>query len=289
MTRFIFCTVIFILTNISSNAQPKYTPKHFVAVLDTSEFKITMNKKTGGKGCTYIQTAISIFDVDDDDTTAVRFDQEAVLKIEGTMVNGKRNGIFSTYLMDSADHKKLYKIYDQSYKNDSLDGQWRVYNLKGTLVHSENSVNGKKIGVERDYWIDGTTIINETEYFEDTAKKIERTYYPNGHLKSEFSFINNIPNGICKKYYDTGVLQDQVNFTNGKFNGIRTYYYPNGKEWIVTEYKNDKAWTILANYNSKGNKRDGGTLKNGNGTLLLYDDDTTVREVITYKNGDVQK
>ena len=288
MTRFIFCTVIFVIAYTGSHAQPNYTPKHFVTVLDTSEFKITMNKKSGGMGCTYIKTSLSIFDVDDDDTTAVRFDKEVVIKIEGPTVNGKRNGIFSTYLIDSADHKKLYKVYEQFYKNDSLNGLWRVYNLKGTLIHSETLVNEKKIGIERDYWIDGTTIINETEYFEDTTKKIERTYYQNGHLKSEIILVNNIINGICKKYYETGVLQDEVNFTDGKFNGKRTYYYPNGKEWIVTEYKNDKAWTILTNYDSKGNKRDGGTLKNGSGTLILYNDDTTVREIVTYKNGERQ-
>ena len=35
----------------------------------------------------------------------------------------------------------------------------------------------------------------------------------------------------------------------------------------------------------KGNKRDAGTLKNGNGTVILYDEDGTVMEIMTYKNG----
>jgi hypothetical protein len=48
-------------------------------------------------------------------------------------------------------------------------------------------------------------------------------------------------------------------------------------------------WTVVANYDSKGNKRDPGTLKEGNGTIILYDDDATIREVVIFKNGVLQK
>jgi antitoxin component YwqK of YwqJK toxin-antitoxin module len=61
------------------------------------------------------------------------------------------------------------------------------------------------------------------------------------------------------------------------------------KPWIEEIFKNGLKWTVVANYDSKGNKRDPGTLKEGNGTLILYDDDVTVREVSMYKNGVLQK
>jgi len=289
MKKNIFSSLIFFLACLIANAQqPKYTPKHFVTILDTNEFKITMPKEQG-EGHTFVKTRPPLFDVDDDNTTAITFDQEVVVMIEGTILNGKKNGIFTTYLIDSFDHKKLYKIWEQSYKNDSLNGVWKTYNLKGNLVHIENNVNNKLIGIARDYWIDGKIIMGETEYFADTAKRIERKYYNNGNLKSDIRFIHDLANGTGKKYYENGVLKDQVIFKDGKLNGIRTYYYPNGKEWIIEEYKNDKDWTLIANFDSKGNKRNGGTLKNGTGTLIFYDDDTTVREVRTFKNGEIQK
>jgi antitoxin component YwqK of YwqJK toxin-antitoxin module len=272
----------------STGQQPKYTSKHFVAILDTNEFKITMPKKAG-TGHTFVKIHPPVFDVDDDNTTSILFSQDLVVKIEGTISNGKRNGIFTSYIIDSLDHKKLYKIWEQDYKNDELNGEWRTYNLKGTLVHLENFRNSKQIGIERDYWIDGKTIMEEKEYFEDTTKTINRQYYANGNLKSEIVLIHNVPNGISKKFYENGILEDEVSLKDGKFEGVRTYYYPDGKKWIVEEYKQDMNWTIIANYDSKENKRNGGTLKNGNGTLIFYDDDITIRETLLFKDGKLQK
>ena len=52
------------------------------------------------------------------------------------------------------------------------------------------------------------------------------------------------------------------------------------------EVKNGKPWNAIANYTAGGQKRDPGTLKNGNGTILLYDDDGSVRETLRYIGGD---
>jgi len=288
MNRIVSVLAFIFICTISNAQQPKYTPKHFVAILDTNEFKITMPRKQG-TGYTFLKIHPPVFDVDDANTTSVLFSQDIVVKIEGTISSGKRNGIFTTYIIDSADHKKLYKIWEQTYKDDELNGEWRVYNLKGTLVHLENYINSRQIGIERDYWIDGKTILEEKEYFADTAKRIDRQYHVNGHLKSEIILIHNIVNGICRKFYENGALEDEAFFKDGKFDGIRTYYYPDGKKWIVEEYKNDMHWTIIANYDSKGNKRNGGTLTNGNGSLILYDDDRTIRETLLFKDGILQK
>jgi antitoxin component YwqK of YwqJK toxin-antitoxin module len=42
----------------------------------------------------------------------------------------------------------------------------------------------------------------------------------------------------------------------------------------------------VANYTEDGQKRDAGTLRNGNGTIIFYDEDGTVREVREYVNGE---
>jgi antitoxin component YwqK of YwqJK toxin-antitoxin module len=276
------------LYKTSCAQQPRYTKKHFVVNLDTNEFKITM-PKTEGTGYTFLKISPPLMDVDDLNSTAVKFSQEVVVKIVGKIQKGKRNGIFETFLIDSFNHNKLYKIWDQEYRNDKLNGQWKIYNLAGTLIHYETYADDKKTGFERSYWIDGKTIMTETEFFTDTTKTIKREYFPSGKIRSEISLLNGIPDGPSKKYYENGNTEDEVVFSNGMLNGVRIYYYPDGKKWIEEEYKNDKHWTLIANYNSKGDKRNGGTLKNGNGTLIFYEDDYTIRETVLFVNGVVKK
>ena len=73
------------------------------------------------------------------------------------------------------------------------------------------------------------------------------------------------------------------------FNGQRKYYYPSGKLWVESVVKDGRPWTVIANYTSEGKKRDPGTLREGNGTMIFYNDDGTVRETTKYKNGEEER
>jgi antitoxin component YwqK of YwqJK toxin-antitoxin module len=131
--------------------------------------------------------------------------------------------------------------------------------------------------------------MSEEEYLNGTKKFITRDFFKNGKVSREIMMVNGLPNGEVKEYYETGILKDKFSVKDGMRDGLRTYYYPDGKPWIETIYKENKSWTVVANYDSKGNKRNAGTLKNGDGTMILYDDDTTIRQTVIFKNGIEQR
>jgi antitoxin component YwqK of YwqJK toxin-antitoxin module len=268
--------------------RPAYTPKHFVAQSDTIDFRPSRAVKNGVSK-TYIETSISFYDVDDNNTTAIKGNLPVLLYIESEMKNNKKNGVCRQYVIDSLDHKKLYLIAEQTYANDKLNGPWKIYNLKGTMVSLQSFKDDSLSGISRMYWIDGKKIMSEADYFNGTKKFITRDFFKNGKVARETMIVNMVPNGEVKEYYESGVLKDKYSVKNGMRDGLRTYYYPDGKPWIQTIYKEDKTWTIVANYDSKGNKRNAGTLTEGNGTMILYDDDTIIRQIITLKNGIEQK
>ena len=269
-----------------SPQQPRYTQKHFASVLDTTVFKRTPRVPNGFVR-SYIVTQPEIWDVDDDNTTHVMGGgTPTVLCIEGAYKDGKRNGVFTFYVIDSADHSKRYKLWEQQYVADQLNGTWKIYNLKGTLVNLKNFTNDSLNGISRNYWIDGRSIMEEREYFGGQRRFIQRHYYRHDNIiESEQTFVDDVPNGVAKRYYQNGSIEEEANFKNGALHGVRKYYHPNGKIWIATEWKEGKPWTVLANYDSKGAKRNAGTLKNGNGTLIFYEPDGSIRETITYKDG----
>jgi antitoxin component YwqK of YwqJK toxin-antitoxin module len=268
--------------------QPRYTFKKFVALVDTIEFKRITPVKDGFQR-TYILTDATILDLDDDSTTYIKGNTHALLCFEGNVKNSKREGILSVYLIDSLDHSKRYRIWEQTYSNDKLNGEWKTYTLRGTLSSFATFKDDSLNGISRSFWIDGKSIMEETEYFNGRNKYILREYYQNGKLESEIPHANGEPDGAGKKYYNTGVLKESVELRNGKFDGVRKYYYPNGQLWIEQTYKEGKSWDVLGNYTENGQSRDAGTLRNGNGTIIFYNEDGTVRETITYVNGDPVK
>ncbi|MEQ9290269.1 MAG: hypothetical protein RIG77_25280 [Cyclobacteriaceae bacterium] len=73
------------------------------------------------------------------------------------------------------------------------------------------------------------------------------------------------------------------------FDGVYTYKYNDGKLWSIREYKNGKPWTVISNLNRRGESQEMGTLKNGDGSLYIYDEFGNLEVIQHYKNGHVDK
>lgn len=267
---------------------PLYTPKHFVVADDSVEF-VRAGLEKDGFGRTYITAPISIWDVDDYNTTHITVSLQALICIEGGFKNGKPSGMLTSYIIDSADHSKRYKIWEQTYMNGKLNGEWKYYNLAGKNVKTDNFLNDSLHGKSVNYWIDGRTIMEEAEFFNGRGKMINKKFTSNGHLISEFTYINDVVNGMGRKYYPNGTAAEDAMFKNGELHGPNKYYYPSGQVWIEKEYKQGKLWKVVANYTEEGTKRNPGTLKNGNGTIIYYNEDGTIRETVNHVNGEVVK
>ncbi len=282
--------IIGILTCTVANLvaqQPNYTHKYFITTFDSTRLPGIVVSKNGFNR-TYVLTNPQIWDLDDDSTTYIRGSDKALLCIEGVYKNEKREGVFSFYIIDSLDFKR-YKIWQQTFKNNRLNGEWRTYTLRGGLVTYQTYSNDSLHGISRDFWIDGKTVLKEVEYFNGSTTYISRDFYKSGKLAAEIPFKNKLLNGNGKKYYEDGKLMEDVNLLNGVFDGIYKYYHPAGLLWIQKVYKGGKAWEVVSNYTADGKLRDPGTLKNGNGTVLYYDEDGNIREVETYYNGQLVK
>ena len=139
--------------------------------------------------------------------------------------------------------------------------------------------------MEREFYKTGK-IKSEVNIVNDTVLVYVKEYYESGNLESEVGMKQKQQEGLGKRYYENGTIQEETFFANGIFDGLRKYYHPNGQLWIEQIYKKGRPWTVIANYDNKGTKRDAGTLKDSNGTVIFYNDDGSVREIVTYVNGE---
>lgn len=69
------------------------------------------------------------------------------------------------------------------------------------------------------------------------------------------------------------------------YNGKYTFKYEDGKIWSEVIYKDGFPWEVLSNYNRNGVLQEKGTLKNGNGTLFIYDKEGKLMYIFHHKNG----
>lgn len=70
-----------------------------------------------------------------------------------------------------------------------------------------------------------------------------------------------------------------------RFNCIQIIKYPNSNLWTRVEYRNGLIWNVLENLKPNGTPQNKGTLKDGNGSIFLYDEYGKLMIVETYKDG----
>jgi len=99
-------------------------------------------------------------------------------------------------------------------------------------------------------------------------------------LKMEIK--NGWPHGLWQRWYSSGQIHEEYNLIQKKRNGLQRSWYPNGNLRVELFFKNGrllsgKTWKISGTLAS--------TVKNGTGTLILYDSRGQNRRESEYRNG----
>ena len=110
----------------------------------------------------------------------------------------------------------------------------------------------------------------------------------------------------------SGKPWELFNFKGGKLDGLATRWYENGQKWVEESWKNGKRdgllilWSEYAMKQEEANWKDGKLVTitiwkpngekcpitnvvEGNGVLVLYNDDGTIQERVIFKNGEPVK
>ena len=118
-------------------------------------------------------------------------------KINRTDDNGQKQGRWVEFYPSGA------KKTETQYYNGKVNGVQRNFDQSGRLVAEQRYVDGKPFTVEND------TTLEETEIAE-----YKKTYYDNGRVRTEGSFLHNLPIGIHKEYDESGKLVKSREYTS---------------------------------------------------------------------------
>ncbi|GEM_PF-293338 len=99
-------------------------------------------------------------------------------------------------------------------------------------------------GIIKSYYPNGKVHTQES-YVDDVKDGAFYTYYENGNLAEEKNFSSGVLNGWIRTFYESGLLREEVYIENGIRNGVDKLYYGNGALAQVRSYKNGKLIKII--------------------------------------------
>jgi antitoxin component YwqK of YwqJK toxin-antitoxin module len=241
-----------------------------------------------------------------------------VRKATGSYVAGKREGRWVLYETVNNEIPLRWNRHTVThYKNGRKDGEEIAYQGLGVTYQTPLLVRHWKDGVESGigeiYDLNSPHNLQQRYNAVDGKMWTLETYYPAGQLKVKFSdtlvdrtnaryfrqysergrlqmtgYYKNGEElfGTWTTFYENGKMESTLTYKAGKRNGSLTYFHDNGQPWTERVYTNDKLMNVLYNYDRNGKKKNPGTLKDGTGTVNMYDADGTLVKTQDFVNGE---
>jgi antitoxin component YwqK of YwqJK toxin-antitoxin module len=202
---------------------------------------------------------------------------------EGQFVDNKREGGWKFYVLEDKSFKRILQK-KVSFVKGEKDGPFAYYFPSGRMGIEGHFLSDQLDGEVKSYYERGQ--LYGTRFYENGLRTGRHTYlYPDGKLELEHNFTNDTLNGLYQSYYQGGKLEESFTYNKGLIDGTYKYYYDNGQLWVEKEYKNGLLMNVAGSFDRKGNQRDKGSLKDGNGTINFYTQEGKVYSVQTYKEG----
>ncbi|MDR9486733.1 energy transducer TonB [Salibacter sp.] len=209
-----------------------------------------------------------------------------------------------------------YKLYfnnrlrvEGNNENGHRHGKWTLFNNKGNPRITGNYIHGKKHGKWR-YYGQNQELKAEWYFRNDTAISHWTTYVA-GENRLDIVFSNeglamqtvlydasgririNTEKEIKNKdtltfrsyYYENEKIHSYKELKNQKLNGRVNYYHRTGAAWEHFTYFEGELISVHIMRSDKGQPRDVGTFKNGNGSVRKYFSTGLIYSKTNYENG----
>lgn len=171
-----------------------------------------------------------------------------ILRFEGEFNHGKEIGTFKFYKNIKGE---AVLAATRVYNGDSNLAKVTFYNTKGHII-SEGSMKGKTyVGLWQYYQNNSKQLLTLETYDDSGRLEGDRiTYYRNGKIAEQQTYVAGKLEGVSKWYAQNGTIVKTYTYVNGELHGLAKFYDIKGN--LITEgyYKNDKkrgSWKYYEN------------------------------------------
>ncbi len=182
--------------------------------------------------------------------------------LEGIYKEYNENG--KLYLSIRYDEGKI--VEDKAEENNQMEIDYKYeYNDKGKVLFSGGFIENTPVGIHRFYNEEGK-VVNAKMYsdsgyiaaegiIDETGVKNGpwKDFYPDGKLKAEGVYNNNLNTGKWLFYYNDGKKEQEGSYLRGNLDGIWRWYHSNGNLWREESYFNGREDGESVEYDEEGN------------------------------------
>ena len=232
------------------------------------------------------------------------FESNGKIKAMGNLTDNTYNGTWLYYYENGTKKSEI------SYKDGKKYGRSVFYYPNGKIKSRGFYIEDKMAENWVRYYENGNIKTDENYDYNEALDGIVRYYHPNekilaieewskGELLEPIICYDSLGNkilsdgeGTMLKYHDNGVLKQYIEYKRYCRDGITRFYYDNGQleESILYKYDSKNSpiglrMEILSSFHRDGKVREKGTLKDGNGTWIQYNEKGEVENVKHFTNG----
>ena len=166
------------------------------------------------------------------------------LRYEGTFDHGKEVGVFKFYCEECGKQPSVVSTF-----NDKDDSAWvQYFTVKGKLVSEGKMIDKEREGEWVAYHEKSKQVMSREFYKDGKLHGKQTTYYPDGKITEELSYVNGIKEGENLYYSPEGVLIKKLQYRNDQLEGAATYYDAFGVVVIEGNYKQGKKPGLWKDY-----------------------------------------
>ena len=213
-------------------------------------YYVTGIKKSEGRRTSFMLDSIWLF-----------YDQAGDTLEKINYLLGKKNGWYYKYKKDPL--KGIYVSSKELFAGDRKEGTAYIYFPDGKIQQTIAYNGGKKEGLGKEYDKDGN-IITLLEYNNDfliSRERINRLdnkglkqgewkeFYPNGRIKTEKTFVDDLLHGYYKEYDNRGILVLTMLYEKGAI--VKSRVEEEADIQIITKYDQDGKLVYSGPYRNK--------------------------------------
>ena len=142
-------------------------------------------------------------------------------------------------------------VMDVFFRNDTMQGDCKVYDATGRLVETCRYQNGKLNGYFRKY-TENEKLQEEGCYDDGALIGIHKTYWKNGNLHIFSVYVAGDLDGPYIEYAENSKLKIQSTFQDGKKAGSEKIYTRDGKIAVIENYFENGNRVLTAVRDKKG-------------------------------------
>lgn len=205
---------------------------------------------------------------------------------------GEKSGVWKYYYEDNSKKRTI------EYEKEKKYAVWKEFDNKGRLI--EQAIKGLmsdykyRHTIYKDFNEKGMAnriIIYKNEKIDQNIRVLK--YHTNSKI-AEAVFTTKGKNGLKRQYatfFENENLSAVADLNEkGQRHGKFTFFYKNKKVIQTVLMENGKWMEVIECFDMNGNPIKKGTLKNGNGTILLYNVDTGKQTAVwNFENGTIKK